>query len=98
MTMQMPTITKRQAATILLTTAAAAGIMAVGALMLGRTAMVVLSALVMTVAFTVLETSIRDDVDPVTTDLRSDLTANLVTATIVAAFLAIVTSGTGYGS
>lgn len=96
--MRMPIITRRQAAAILLTTAAAAGIMAFGTLMLGRTAMVVLSALVMTVAFTVLETSIRDDVDPVTTDLRSDLTANLVTATIVAAFLAIVTDGTGYES
>jgi hypothetical protein len=98
MTVRMPTITRGQAGTILLTTAAAAGTMAIGALVLERTAMVLLSAIVMTVAFTVLGASIGDDVEPATTDLRSDLTANLVAATIVAAFLAIVTAGTGYGS
>ncbi len=98
MTVRIPIITRRQAGTILLTTAAAAGIMAIGTMILGRTATVVLSAIVMAVAFTVLEASIRDDVDPATTDLRSDLTANLVAATILAAFLAAVTGDTGYGS
>jgi ABC-type nitrate/sulfonate/bicarbonate transport system substrate-binding protein len=67
--------------------AASAAAMAVGTTLLGRTATVILAALVITIAFTLLEAVIRDDVERTAATTRSDLTSNLIAGSIIAGFL-----------
>lgn len=81
----------RKAACVLTVVAASTAAMIAGALILGRTATVLLAAIVMTTAFTVLEATIRDDVPRTPSSTRSDLTTNLIMGSIIAGFLAITT-------
>jgi len=70
---------------------ASAAAMAVGTTLLGRTATVILAALVITIAFTLLEAVIRDDVERTAATIRSDLTSNLIAGSIIAGFLCMTT-------